>query len=957
MTYNLKQNLMIKQKDFSRYITALLIAAFTTLASVAALADEVNRTVELAQAGTLSGSLTDEEKTTVTNLTVTGEVNSDDVALMKTMATTGALSVLDMSGATAATADLIGRYAFEKCTKLTSVSLPQGITSIGYCAFFDCDALASVSIPDGVTTYGESAFWLCTSLKSITIPEGVTVISKSMLESCKSLVSVTFPKSVTSFGDSALQGCSSLSAVSIPEGVTSFGTGVFLGCYKLQSVTIPDGVNSLPEDMFSGCSDLKSVTLGSGITSIGARAFQMCWRLPSIIIPDRVETIGGNAFSNCSALTSVTLGSRLKSIESCAFLNCSKLPSLVIPDSVTNIGAAAFGGCTVLREVTLQSNVLPATCSEDIFTNVDLSIATLYCAPVVYAACSETAPWSGFGKTVDTTIRLVSGKHLAYYISDDTKYTLAELKLYGELNTDDISLMKDMSTNGTLSQIDMSEATASKPDLIGSSAFEYCTKLTTITFPPNITSLGRCSFSECTSLTSVTIPETVTTLGSQTFNNCTSLTSIHLPDAITKLGYLGFYKTPLKSVTIPKGVKKITKAAFEDCDELTSVVFHDEVECIDAEAFQDCDKLAEINLPSSIKTFGEKAFFHCDALKSVVIPDSVTDIPNSLFAYCRSMTSLTLNKNLKTIGSCAFIDVAIGSLNIPEGVTTIGSSAFQLCRNMGSVTIPSTVTSIGSYAFASCYNMFTFNLRCATLPTCGDNMLYYSFPERYTLYCASSLVEKCKTTAPWNEFGTVKANAFSVSLSSAGIATGCFDGDLDASELRGAGVYIAVGFNPDDGKVLLSKVDHVPAGTGFLVKGDEGEYAIPYSSNSYLYVNMLKGTLEETSVSATDGSYANYILANHPNYGVGFYPPADGYTLPANKAYLRVPLSQSEAKSVIGLSFDDDGSTTGFIPIEELAVSSGGNASSAAIYNLQGQRLKGFTRGLNIVNGKKVFVR
>ncbi len=132
-------------------VTFLLLAWLPVLA-------EVSKTVSLTEAGTLSSNISDSEKTTITNLTVNGKINSDDIATMKDMATTGALSVLDMSSAIADTTCLIGQYAFTGCNKLTSISFPQGVTSIGPGAFGYCRNLSSITIPYSVTSIGNAAF-------------------------------------------------------------------------------------------------------------------------------------------------------------------------------------------------------------------------------------------------------------------------------------------------------------------------------------------------------------------------------------------------------------------------------------------------------------------------------------------------------------------------------------------------------------------------------------------------------------------------------------------------------------------------------------------------------------------------------------------------------------------------------------------------------------------------------
>ena len=167
----------------------------------------------------------------------------------------------------------IGESAFQGCSSLTSVTIPNSVTSIGYYAFYECSGLTSVSIGNSVTSIGGSAFQGCSSLTSVTIPNSVTSIGGGAFYGCSGLISVTIGNGVTSIGEWAFYGCSGLTSVTIGNGVTSIGESAFLGCSGLSSVTIPNSVTSIGERAFYGCSGLTSVTIGSSVTSIGENAF------------------------------------------------------------------------------------------------------------------------------------------------------------------------------------------------------------------------------------------------------------------------------------------------------------------------------------------------------------------------------------------------------------------------------------------------------------------------------------------------------------------------------------------------------------------------------------------------------------------------------------------------------------------------------------------------------------
>jgi hypothetical protein len=131
--------------------------------------------------------------------------------------------------------------------------------SIGYSAFGGCSDLTSVTIPNSVTSIGEDAFSGCSSLTSVTIPSSVTSIGNSVFYGCSGLTSVDIPNSVTSIGDFAFYCCSSLTSVTIPKSVTSIGIGAFEYCSGLTSVDIPNSVTSIDRYAFSSCSSLTDV--------------------------------------------------------------------------------------------------------------------------------------------------------------------------------------------------------------------------------------------------------------------------------------------------------------------------------------------------------------------------------------------------------------------------------------------------------------------------------------------------------------------------------------------------------------------------------------------------------------------------------------------------------------------------------------------------------------------------
>ncbi len=237
-----------------------------------------------------------------------------------------------------------------------AVIIPSSIANlpvkfIGYQAFYQHGSLTSVIIPDSVTSIGDWAFAYCVGLTSVTIGSGVTSIGNMAFGDCYGLTSVTIGGGVTSIGDFAFHQCVSLTRVIIPDSVTRIGDAAFYGCSDLLSVTIGNGVTSISDSAFYGCSGLISLTIPNSVTSIGVYSFSECHNLTSVTIGNGVTSIGDSAFYSCVGLTSVTIGGGVTSIGDRAFFNCVRLTSVTIPDNVASIGNYAFQYCYVLNSV------------------------------------------------------------------------------------------------------------------------------------------------------------------------------------------------------------------------------------------------------------------------------------------------------------------------------------------------------------------------------------------------------------------------------------------------------------------------------------------------------------------------------------------------------------------------------------------------------------------------------
>ena len=313
----------------------------------------------------------------------------------------------------------------------------------------------------------KAAFTNNDKIESVILPEKLDKIGSYSFLFCSDLKSIKIPNSVTSIGIGAFDGCTSLTSVVIPDSVTSIGGMAFYQCTSLTSVVIPDSVTSIDDLAFCRCKSLTSVVIPDSVTSIGNHAFSTCISLTSVVIPDSVTSIGYMAFYQCTSLTSVVIPDSVTSIGEATFAYCRSLTSVVIPDSVTSIGESAFSFCESLTSVVIPDRV---------------------------TSIGESA----FG----------SCKSLTSVVIPDSVTS------------------------------------------IGESAFSSCDSLTSIVIPDSVTSIGESAFESCESLTSVVIPDSVTSIGESAFEFCKSLTSVVIPDRFTR--------NDIKKWGIPETTKILT---------------------------------------------------------------------------------------------------------------------------------------------------------------------------------------------------------------------------------------------------------------------------------------------------------------------------------------------------------------------------------------------------------------
>ncbi|MBQ7358062.1 MAG: leucine-rich repeat protein [Clostridia bacterium] len=561
----------------------------------------------------------------------------------------------------------IGEYAFDECTALTTVYISGKIDSIRYHAFYNCPAIQSISLPVKISDRDGVQYPMGYIFGGNTGTYELKTVNQSYLVNgdrrTKSYVIPASIEHVTIFGDSVsyamFEGFSSLVSVTFADSISSIEACAFQDCYALAEVHITDLVTWIESDFESNplqyAHDLyvngelvKDLVIPDGITKIGDYTFKSA-SITSVVIPDSVTSIGANAFIGCKSLQAVDFGHGLNSIGGYAFKDCDSLVSVFLPDSVVSLGSYAFDGCDLLQEASTGNglSVIPSRC---FYNCPKLSALYLGDSVTVVDECDVFSKGSDYSP-------------LSIYVSDISVFL--GIDWICDHYTFSVRPETHIYANGEL--------------------VEH------LVIPDDVTEISQFAFARCVDLKSITLNSNITSIGRNAFYECT-LDAVYIPDIAQFL-------------------------SIDFGNETANPTY------VTNEVYIGGDLLGDtLEIPYGTTKIGSYAILNKLGIKELIIPETVTDIQESSlkYGYYPSLTVPThllegkyLNKGgvseLKLIGKRITLtsDLVSGfkslkSVNFGDSVSIVATSAFASCKSLSKVTFESGNMSVGSDAFKGC---------------------------------------------------------------------------------------------------------------------------------------------------------------------------------------------------------------------------------------------------------------
>ena len=728
---------------------------------------------------------------------------------------------------------------------ISNVVIEHGVTTIGDYSL-NYIPMISLSIPSSATRIGHAAFYACSKLTSVTIPESVTTIRSGAgaFSGCVSITAFTVDADNPAFIsiDGVLFSKDQKRLVIYPSAKTG------------SAYDIPATVNIIGNHAFNTKKQLTSLTIPNSVTKIEEWAFNQCV-FSSLTIPESVTAIDHAAFYGCGKMTSLTFGNSLAVIGTYAFYNCTGLTTITIPESVKTIGIFAFGNCTNIKEITNKAET-PQKIDASVFDKVDKIACILrvpFCSVAGYRAAAVWGEFEnikgsfhcqGAGITLDISEltlaigdseRLIAtvtpddganpvvkwesdNESVATVSADGTVIAISEGKATIRVTTDDGDFTDECMV--TVHAINEGDCVIIESGTAGTLQWAICTDGTlTISGDgemPDYSSQHNDPpwWNYRNNITNVVIEDGITTIGDYSLNYI-PMTSVRFPNSLTRIGHGAFYACGrLTSVTIPDSVTTIRSGAgaFWGCGSLTEFIVgsnNPAFVSIDGVLFsKDIKTLVayplgktglSYHIPATVNTIGHSAFHRNQRLSYITFPNSLTTIEDWAFDRVMGLDSITIPDSVTEIRHAAFYGCGnLSSVTFGNSLTLIGTYAFYNCAGLTSISIPNSVKTIGIYAFADCTNL-TEIINDAETPQIIDASVFDNVDKiACILRVPSCSVKKYRDAEGWGDFinieGSIDCEATVITL--------------DISELTlsmGSAERLTATVIPDDGANLFVK--------------------------------------------------------------------------------------------------------------------------------------------------------
>ncbi len=280
--------------------------------------------------------------------------------------------------------------AFENCTELKEITIPNTVREIGDRAFYGCTGLTDVVIPESVSKIGDSAFYGCTNMKKLSILGSISYMYTAF-EKLSGLESVYIKD---------LAAWCQVSFYMRRHNPLNYAKHFYVNNVEMTDLVIPEGV-SVVSDSFWGFQGLKSLTIPEGVTEIAGAAFCECKNLTSVSIANTVKKIDYSAFKGCTALKKIVIPKSVTYIGREDFMGCTNLEQVVIGKGLEYLGTKSFSDCTELKDVYVYTDIIPSDyCDNIFFVNSDIKYATLYVKESLISSFKSKTPWKNFGSIV-----------------------------------------------------------------------------------------------------------------------------------------------------------------------------------------------------------------------------------------------------------------------------------------------------------------------------------------------------------------------------------------------------------------------------------------------------------------------------------------------------------------------------------------------------------------------------